>query len=248
MKFKRIIVFSLLLISNFVKASETYQATTQLNIRSGAGTNYGVVGSIAQGDKVFIDTIVSGWGQVLVNGQPKGFAAIKYLTTDFKDYAVSSKTDNKKKSPWTSILSILFLLVIGYFQFFGKSSSKSKSSPATKRQEKVVNHFLEIRNGNVLHCKEGSTGFNTVYSGGDAIDFDLEYSHEERSRFLVVTSRGNVLLCKTHSTGIEFVYREFVSFGHAHKASFADSNSFIFHTDKGAFKGYFNSTRKDRLK
>lgn len=251
MKFKsNIIAFTFLLTSSFVTASETYQATTQLNIRTGAGTGYGVVGSISQGDKVLIDTVISGWGQVIVDGQPKGFAAMKYLTTEFKDYSTNSKTDTKDKSPWASAITILALILIGYYQFFGKrkSSSNSKSSPTTKGPEKPINRFLEIRDGNILHRKEGSTGLNIVYRGGDAIDFDLEDRHEERTRFLVVTKNGNVLLCKTHSTGRDVVYREFVSFGHAHKANFADSNSFIFHTDKGAFKGYFNSTRKEPLR
>jgi hypothetical protein len=140
MKFKSIIPIIFLLISGLVKASETYQATTQLNIRSGVGTSYSVVGSIARGDKVLIDTIISGWGQVIVDGQAKGFAAMKYLTTDIKEYSSNSKTEREEKSPWKSVVTILVILVIGYYQFFGKkksasskgSTSKAKYSPPKK--------------------------------------------------------------------------------------------------------------------
>lgn len=151
MQFKIILsVFGFLLLSLFANASETYQATTQLNIRSGAGTAYEVVGSISQGDKVLIDTIITGWGQVIVDGQVKGFASMKYLTTDFKDYSNNSKSDSKEKSPWTSVLTILFLIGLAVYQLFfkgGKSSGGSLSKSFASKPKPNKWYFCK-------HCAE----------------------------------------------------------------------------------------------
>ncbi len=151
MQFKILLsIFSFLLFSLFANASETYQATTQLNIRSGTGTAYEVVGSISQGDKVLIDTIIAGWGQVIVDGQVKGFASMKYMTTDFKDYSNNSKSDSKEKSPWTSVLTILFLIGLAVYQLFfkgGKSSGGSLSKSFVPKPKPNKWYFCK-------HCAE----------------------------------------------------------------------------------------------
>ncbi len=101
--------FSIIFLSFFANASEIYRATTQLNIRSGAGTAYEVVGSISKNDKILIDTIIFDWGRVIIDGELKGFASMKFLTTDFK------QTNNikEKKEDKGGFSTTLVLLIIG---------------------------------------------------------------------------------------------------------------------------------------
>lgn len=81
----------------------------------------------------------------------------------------------------------------------------------------------------------------------NAINCDLEDPKDERSRFLVVTAKGEVILCKSKSTKKDVVFNPFSSYGSAYKAHFTDSKSFVFTTENGTSKGYFNSNRKDKL-
>ena len=82
MKFKTLFVF--LFMFSLGKAAEYYQATTQINIRSGPGKDFLIVGSIAKGDSVVIDSIISEWGQVIINNKLKGYASMEYLTSEFE--------------------------------------------------------------------------------------------------------------------------------------------------------------------
>ena len=115
MQFKIIIsIFSFLFLSFFASsqnASETYQATTQLNIRSGVGTAYEVVGSISQGDKVLIDTIISGWGRVVIDGEAKGFASMKFLTTDLETTLNELKSKGKEEDKGGDSTTLVFLII-----------------------------------------------------------------------------------------------------------------------------------------
>jgi hypothetical protein len=259
---KYLLILFLLLINSQAHAYEYYYVSTgSLNIRNGPSSKNEVIGNLSISDSVQVILLKEhGWSYILTEDGIDGYVSTKYLTKNKNEIGnineaqkIKEEKIDKEKGGYENFLEkYWFVILLGlygiYKLFFRSNSSKSKSSSAQKRQEKAVSRFLEIRSGDIFHRKEGSTGSNRVYSGGDAIDFDLEDSHDERTRFLVVTRGGNVLLCKTYSTGKEIVYREFVSFGHAHKANFVDSNSFIFQTDKGTFKGYFNSTKKDRLR
>lgn len=234
-----------------------YVNTETLNIRENAGKQYKVVGKVNKGDKVTTISESNGWTEIETENGTKGFVATKYLTD-----TQSERSDNdKKESSWLSILIVLGILgytgykVKNFFSglFGGGSSSGTSSSrkPASKSysQPKQTDTFhLSIKDGVVNLGKERSTMRQPVFNYFDkAIDCDLEDPKDERSRFLVVTTKGEVILCRLKSTGKDFVFRPFVSYGSAYKSRFADSNSFIFTTEKGTFKGYFNSTRKDKL-
>lgn len=234
-----------------------YVNTETLNIRESAGKQYNVVGKVNKGDKVTTISESNGWTEIETENGTKGFVATKYLTDTQSEHS----DNDKKESSWLSILITLGILgyagykVKNFFSglFGGGSSSGTSSSrkPTSKSysQPKQTDTFhLSIKDGVVNLGKERSTMRQPVFNYFDkAIDCDLEDPEDERSRFLVVTTKGEVILCQLKSTGKDFVFRPFVSYGSAYKARFADSNSFIFTTEKGTFKGYFNSTRKDKL-
>jgi uncharacterized protein YgiM (DUF1202 family) len=233
-----------------------YVNTETLNIRENAGKQYNVVGQVNKGDKVNALSESDSWTQIETESGVKGYVASKYLSSSIEE----TKNSDKKDSSWVSVIVVLG--IIGYViykikNFFsglfggGSSSSSSQrnSPPKAYSQPKQTDTFhLSIKDGVVNLGKEKSTMRQPVFNYFDkAIDCDLEDPKDERSRFLVVTTKGEVILCKLKSTGKDFVFRPFVSYGSAYKAQFADSNSFIFTTEKGTYKGYFNSTRKDKL-
>eukprot|EP01107_Rhizomastix_libera_P004286 TRINITY_DN17324_c0_g1_i1.p1 TRINITY_DN17324_c0_g1~~TRINITY_DN17324_c0_g1_i1.p1 ORF type:complete len:264 (+),score=36.73 TRINITY_DN17324_c0_g1_i1:22-792(+) len=65
-----------LLVLALVCASyaNVYRAVTGVNIRSGAGTGYSIVGSLYEGEKVTITAVESGWGQ-----HSRGWSSMSYL-------------------------------------------------------------------------------------------------------------------------------------------------------------------------
>lgn len=255
---KRIITFTTLIFLTFQVFGQDYKYvnTETLNIRENAGKQYNVVGQVNKGDKITAISESESWTEIETENGVKGYVATKYLSSTIDE----PKSNDKKDSSWVSVIVVLG--IIGYAIYkvknffsglFGggssNSSSQRKSSPKTYSKPNQTDTFhLSIKDGVVNLGKERSTMRQPVFNYFDkAIDCDLEDPKDERSRFLVVTTKGEVILCKLKSTGKDFVFRPFVSYGSAYKAQFADSNSFVFTTEKGTYKGYFNSTRKDKL-
>lgn len=249
-----IITFLLLTIQSFGQDYK-YVTTETLNVRQKAGKQYSVVGQINKGDKVSVISQSDDWTEIESSNGIKGFVATKYLDSTYQ-----TTEDKEAKSPWGSLIILLLILGFGIYKaknflsgIFGNTSSNASSTkkPATKiySQPKQTDTFhLSIKDGVVNLGKEHSTMRRPVFNYFDkAVDCDLEDPKNDRSRFLVVTSKGDVVLCKLQSTGKDFVFKPFISFGSAYKARFADSNSFIFTTEKGTYKGYFNSTKKEKL-
>jgi uncharacterized protein YgiM (DUF1202 family) len=145
MKIKGLFCAFLFLFScNYIKAGEYYQATTQLNIRSGAGINYKVIGSISEGDKIFIDTMISEWGRVIIDGQPKGYVSMQYLTTDIK-FNISSLVSLDTITKYWWVFSILACIIVLYI-FFDTSNNSNTSS-----RNKIVRYQKEDLSSNEDH-------------------------------------------------------------------------------------------------
>lgn len=128
---KHNIVILLLFINYFSIARDYYYATSKLNIRIGRGKNYSIVGSLDKGEKVTIDSINFGWGAVLVNNKTIGFVSTKYLSKDPVQTSIESDTNKipqKESSPFKTIFIITILIIIIWYQIFGKSKRKSGST------------------------------------------------------------------------------------------------------------------------
>jgi hypothetical protein len=119
------------LLSISVKAANYYQATAPLKIRTGGGKNFTAIGHIKKGEKVLIDTIILGWGRVIIDGKIKGYSSMKYLTSNFKDDSKvnqNGEQNNENSNIW-------IWLIIGGIAFYifinsgGKSQSNSSSDP-----------------------------------------------------------------------------------------------------------------------
>jgi len=62
-------------------SSYSANATANLNVRSGPGTEYGVINWLSNGQTVVVLSTSGTWNKVLYNGTNVGYASGKYLTT-----------------------------------------------------------------------------------------------------------------------------------------------------------------------
>ena len=78
--------------------------TSSLNVRSGPGTNYSRVGSVAKGQTVIVLSTSSGWSRILYHGTKTGYVSSGYLSGQFG--AVSLWVPNFKQtdSRWAGTL------------------------------------------------------------------------------------------------------------------------------------------------
>ncbi len=77
-----------------------------LNVRSGAGTGYQKVASLAKGETVLRLTTTNGWSRVLYHGTKTGYVSAQYLSGTTSGYrAVSLKVPSFKQtdSRWASV-------------------------------------------------------------------------------------------------------------------------------------------------
>lgn len=128
---KLIVLLFSLFTSIYVNASDYYQAKAQLNIREGAGKNYNIIGGIKKGEKVLIDSIVSGWGRIIVDGKTKGYASMKYLTSNFKENSENVDSNNNEKESSKIWIWLIIAGIVIYKLFF--SSNKSKRNYSSSR-------------------------------------------------------------------------------------------------------------------
>lgn len=74
-----------------------------LNVRSGAGTSYAKVGTLAKGETVIVLSTASGWSRILYHGTKTGYVSAQYLSSNYG--AVSLKVPSYKQtdSRWASV-------------------------------------------------------------------------------------------------------------------------------------------------
>ena len=72
-----------------------YVTATTLNVRSGAGTNYSIIGSLSKGTKVEVISTTSGWSKIKYNGST-GYVSSQYLSSSASDNSTSTSTSVSK--------------------------------------------------------------------------------------------------------------------------------------------------------
>lgn len=130
MTFKQIATTVLLTVFSLTSfATDYYTATTSLNVRSGAGTDYSVLFALNSGDEVELITQDNDWYQIKFNEQT-GYASSKYLRFSRTATTAVDNENSETKSDNTNIIAIgviigIILLII----FF--ASGKKQSQPQT---------------------------------------------------------------------------------------------------------------------
>jgi len=235
-----------------------YVNVETLNVRKDPGTEYAIKTQLHKGDKVEAFMEIQGWTEIETESGIIGYVASEYLSDHIENKKIdNSSTRNKDDYNW--VFNLMAIIVIGYFivgiirfilDFIGYSPS-AKSNSLTKRPIESKNNpqlYLYTEKGFVYLSKENSTMKKQVYYLSDkAIECDLEDSTSENSQYLVVTENGHVILRNLKSSRNQVVYKSFVSYGNAIKAHFEGKESFIFTTKKGTFRGYFKSTKIEKI-
>ncbi len=74
-----------------------YINASALNVRSGEGTNYRIIGALPQGQKVQVISENSGWSKINYNGQT-GYIGTRYLSKTPVGGAVDNKPNNNQNN------------------------------------------------------------------------------------------------------------------------------------------------------
>ena len=107
---KKIKLLILLSVTSLLSFSQTYTTIQQLNVRSGKGANFGILGVINKGDNVELITNSDNWGEINYKGQT-GFVSTKFLESSNQNTFGESKNGISKTLLWGAIIGIVLLLI-----------------------------------------------------------------------------------------------------------------------------------------
>ena len=82
-------------VGNYATKTKYVTATT-LNVRSGAGTSYSVLGSLSKGTKVEVISTTNGWSKINYNGSI-GYVSSQYLSSSSTDSSTSTTSSSVNK-------------------------------------------------------------------------------------------------------------------------------------------------------
>ena len=82
-------------VGNYATITQYVTATT-LNVRSGAGTSYSVLGSLSKGTKVEVISTKNGWSKINYNGSI-GYVSSQYLSSSSTDSSTSTTSSSVNK-------------------------------------------------------------------------------------------------------------------------------------------------------
>ena len=131
------LLIAILLLCGLRSVGQQYYFVTapQLNIRSGAGTNFPVIQRLNKGDSVLLLSTMENWGRMKINDTLDGYLSTTYLTTIHPDNEVenenATRTDPSTSFSLSKYLTGKYLLwalliLFGLYSLF-KGSAKSKS-------------------------------------------------------------------------------------------------------------------------
>lgn len=80
--------------------------TTQsgsLNVRSGAGTSYTKVGSLAKGEGVLVLSESAGWSRILYHGTKTGYVSSRYLSANYRAITLDVPNFKQMDGRWAEV-------------------------------------------------------------------------------------------------------------------------------------------------
>lgn len=75
-----------------------------LNVRSGAGTSYGKIGSLAKGEKVLVLSESAGWSRILYHGTRTGYVSSAYLSAKYRAISLDVPNFKQMDERWADVL------------------------------------------------------------------------------------------------------------------------------------------------
>ena len=82
-------------VGEYTSTNTKYVTATTLNVRSGAGTNYSIIGSLSKGTKVEVISTTNGWSKIKYNGST-GYVSSQYLSSSASDNSTSTSISVSK--------------------------------------------------------------------------------------------------------------------------------------------------------
>lgn len=79
-------------------------ASDRLNVRSGAGTSYGIVAKLSKGETVIRLSTSGGWSKVLYHGTKTGYVSAQYLSGNYAAVSLSVPDFKQTDSRWASVI------------------------------------------------------------------------------------------------------------------------------------------------
>mgnify|MGYP003311093439 FL=1 len=95
--------------ADYIKTTAGTPATVKLssgslNVRSGAGTTYGRIASLYNGEVVIVLSSSNGWSRILFNGTKTGYVSSQYLSTGgYSNVSLSVPSFKQTDSRWANV-------------------------------------------------------------------------------------------------------------------------------------------------
>ncbi len=131
----RILAIVIVLLCALHLNAKPYVTTQDVNVRSGAGTNYEMLGTIKDGTTIEVTDIKGTWGKVSFSGSD-GYVSTQYLKDEAEEAAPA-----KGKGSNTMIIVLLSVAVAGLLAFILR---KQIAGGISKSAEKVTETVTSI--------------------------------------------------------------------------------------------------------
>ncbi len=161
--------------ATFRPSSGTAYATDAVNVRSGPGTSYTVLGYLSRGEKVTITgTVSNGWTQIQLPGNRLGYVSSAYLSASYPSggcvivtpsgdrYKVNTGALNVRSGPGTNYRVIAVLEKGDIVTRIGQSGKWFKVSTSNGADAWVSSKYLTSVDGTVVIPGDSVTMYATT--------------------------------------------------------------------------------------
>ena len=84
-------------------AATVMTQSSNLNVRSGAGTSYAKTGSLSKGETVIVLSTSNGWSRILYHGVKTGYVSSQYLSSSYGAASLAVPNFKQTDSRWASV-------------------------------------------------------------------------------------------------------------------------------------------------
>ena len=171
-----------------------YVIATTLNVRSGAGTSYSVLGSLSKGTKVEVISTTNGWSKISYNGST-GYVSSQYLS--------SSSTDSSTSITLSSVNKVISLAK----SLLGKSYVWGAQGPSTFDCSGFTYYvFKNAANITLPRVSQDQSSYGTYVSKsnlkvGDLVFFDTNGANDGNVSHVGIYLGNNQFIHASSSKG-----------------------------------------------
>ncbi|WP_257147899.1 SH3 domain-containing protein [Bacillus thuringiensis] len=143
-----------------------YVNASTLNVRSGAGTNYGIIGALQKGTKVTVLSEQNGWSKINYNGK-NGYISSQYLSnTPASDGSDTNNLESGFIKPASGRYTSEFGIRDGQMHYGLDIASSGTVPVVTAADGKVTRSYYSTSYGNVVFVSHNINGetYTTVYA------------------------------------------------------------------------------------